>query len=175
MSHDLAICLYGPANTDATLTKTLCAAKFHDYDIQYFENYDHADLYTNLWLSNFKKRQHEIVNRTEFTRCLALDASVEWPQNSLPIPYISGLSEKLHYVKGGIDLPRGATRISLSAFFAPSQLFDIACGFGLMRGKFPDGIKSISAEEEFYHYLKSLRIKPVCVNYEDSSLFERTT
>jgi hypothetical protein len=176
MSPKLGICLFGTLHDRATKFKEICYSKFGaNFVIDLFEHYTTADAYKNLWLVNFKKRQHEINNRFEYSGCIALNVNENWDNDFIPIQYKEPALDKLYFAKGGIDLPRGATRISLAAFFASSHIFDMACSFGLARGKFPFGIKARTDEEEFYHYLKSLKIKTECVNYENSSLFERTT
>jgi hypothetical protein len=183
MSRDIAICLYGPQHYDTSATRYLCqeqlSSKFNN--VAFYEHVGDSDPYKNLWLVSHKKRIEEINMREDYVMCLAIDASYQWPDNKIPIHIFSGFSlrpqfhEKLYYLQGGINLPRGATAISLTGFFASSLIFDLACNYGLVRGKLPPGIKASSIEEEFYHYVKSLKIKTECVNYEDSSLFKRTT
>jgi hypothetical protein len=173
MNHNLAICLFGPSGTDATGLKEMCLALYGE-NARYFESYVDTDSYRNLWLSSFKKRQFEIANDLGFTVCLAINAGEKWNAEILPILPVR-LTETLYFVKGGCVMSYGQTFISPDAFFAESHLFDIACMFGLTRTILPINRKSKTIQEDFYHYLKSLKIKTECINYENSSLFERAT
>lgn len=171
---ELAVCLYGSKNSDPMITKEFCNSELGDkFHIHFYEYFENDDPLINLWTVNFNKRQYEIKNTKEYSVCLALNVNAT--NESLPIEKYLPLNDQLYYIMGGFDIPTQTTFISLSAFFANSYIFDMVCSFGLVKGKWQNLIKSRNIEEEFYFYLKTLKIKTGCINYENSSLFKWTT
>lgn len=172
---NLAICLYGSKDSDSTSIKELCKSMFSEkYKIDFFEHYEDEDLYKNLWLVNFKKRQFEINRLTDFEVCLALDVTHPWG-HELPIPSLTLTDDDvLYFVKGEFKLLSNKTLVSPVAFFAKSYIFDAACAFTSMVSNVTDAINTKSIEEAFYYYLKTLKIKTRCVNHENGNLFKRT-
>lgn len=175
----IAICLYGLPTDTIDHTKLLCSSIFKSEHITYFESFDSSCMYTNLWISAFKKRQHELDSKLVFDICLAIDVT-----SSIVIlskPEIAELNiskyreEKLYFVAGEYFSDRGSTAISPSVFFSNSLIFDLACNFGKVFDKLPPFRKAKTIEEDFYYFLKTLKIKTRCISYENSSLFKRTT
>ena len=180
----LAICLYGTNKDSGVELKQLLDKQFTEFNISYFESYDDADHYKNLWLSSFKKRQRELEIDTDFDACLAIDVTdIELAQllksdfYTVLQPY--KLNDIQHHVvyflKGAFYPVRVSTAISTSGFYADSVTFDLACNFNTLAGKLSANTKAITCEEEFYYFLKTLKIKTECINYENSSLFKWTT
>ena len=175
----LAICLYGLQTDTVDHIKLLCSSIFKFEHITYFEGFDSSCMYENLWISAFKKRQHELDSKRVFDVCLAIDATSSI--DILSKPKIAELNiskyreEKLYFIAGEYFYDRGSTAISPSIFFSNSLIFDLACNFGKVFYKLPTFRKAKTIEEDFYYFLKTLKIKTRCVNYENSSLFKRTT
>jgi hypothetical protein len=170
----LAVCLYGALNNSVPNIKNQCLILFgKTYELLYFENFEDTDLYKNLWFANFKKRQYEIENNSEFDVCLALGTNQMVLSHILRIP--ETLREKLYFAKGEYFSRVASTAISPSIFFSNSLIFDVVCNFGLVYKSLPPGRKSKLLEEDFYYFLKTLKIETECINYENRSLFKRTT
>lgn len=185
---NLAICIYG-SKENRELVQRIRSENdriFSGHQVTYFEITSDPVLHKNLWLASFKKRQHELNNIVEFDVCLALNIDDEWivdflysPSNPainliIDPPKFKNISnEKLYFIKGAYS--KGYTIISPSIFFASSLIFDLACNFGVARPMFPIERGRGTDEEDFYFFLKTLRIKTECTNYENSSLFKRTT
>lgn len=176
----IAICLYGLPTDTVGRTKLLCSSIFKFSDpITYFESFGSSCVYENLWISAFKKRQHELDSKQVFDVCLAIDTTSSI--DILSKPEIAELNiseyreEKLYFITGEYFSNRGSTAISPSVFFSNSLIFDLACNFGKVFDKLPTFRKTETIEEDFYYFLKTLKIKTRCVNYENSSLFKRTT
>jgi hypothetical protein len=185
---NLAICLYG-LNEDKELVQRIRKENdriFPGHRLTYFETTSDPILHRNLWLASFKKRQHELNNIVEFDACLALNIEDKWvtdflysPTNPVfdliinPLTFKNMSDEKLYFVKGAYS--KGFTVISPSVFFASSLLFDLACNFSIARPTFPKDRARETDDEDFYYFLKTLKIRTECTNYENSSLFKRTT
>lgn len=179
-STRIAICLYGLPTSTVDYTNKLCSSIFKISDhITYFESFESNNLYENLWICAFKKRQHELNSKRVFDVCLAVDTT-----NSIDIlsnPEIATINitdyreEKLYFIAGEYFYDRGSTAISPAVFFSNSLIFDLACNFGKVLDQLPTFRKSKTIEEDFYYFLKTLKIKTKCVNYENSSLFKRST
>ncbi len=179
-SPRIAICLYGlSTDTNLARTKLLCSSIFKFGQITYFESFVSNSIYENLWISAFKKRQHELDSKQVFDICLAIDTT-----NSIDIlskleiaelNIIKYREDKLYFIAGEYFSDRGSTAISPSVFFSNSLIFDLACNFGKVFDKLPPFRKAKTIEEDFYYFLKTLKIKTRCISYENSSLFKRTT
>jgi organic radical activating enzyme len=166
----IAVCLYGSQGANLIKIKEHFNEKLSQtFNIDYYAHFDDTDLYKNLWISNFKKRQVEIEDNFEYYACIAFDVSKDW-DDTLLIPEENIENNTLYFLKGGMNDIQAATKIDLSIFFANSHIFDIVCSYELVR-------KSINLvnEEAFYYYLKTLKINTKCINYENSSLFKRPT
>lgn len=177
----IAICLYGlPTDTvDVNRIKLLCSSIFKFPNrITYFESFGSNCIYENLWISAFKKRQHELDSKRVFDVCVAIDASRIDILSELEIAKLNiseYREEKLYFVVGEYFSSQSSTAISPAIFFANSLIFDCVCNFGKVFDKLPDYRKAKTIEEDFYFFLKTLKIKTRCINYENSSLFKRST
>ena len=71
---NIAICLYGVSTNKLDSIKSKCSELFPA--ATYFESIDaNCSLYKNLWLSAFKKQQHELAERKYFDICIAVEVS----------------------------------------------------------------------------------------------------
>jgi hypothetical protein len=181
--NNLAICLYGTSIDNVSIIKHYCedALKYllDSYNITYFENVEDADIYLSLWKVAFKKRQEELIKKNDFDICLAIDTSddnVNRFSNFEPLlSNIHYYNDKKIYFSTGTFFPeRGSTSVSPQIFFSNSLMFDLACNFGLKRHTLPSNRKLGTIGEDFYYFLKTLKIKTECINYENSDLFKRT-
>ena len=183
----MAICLYGRSAEQVELIKQNCSSVFREHDINYFYNFNSSDSYQNLFTSVFEKRTFEITNSFEFDICMALNVNTDSeiyqyiksevlmkllinPTKVKNIDY-----EILYYPLGGINFTKAMTIVNTDSFFASSLTFDLASNFSVGYKDLPNGRKSIEPKYDFYYFLKSLKIKTKCINYENSSLFKRTT
>lgn len=181
----IAICLYGTDRTYLDQARRSFSTTFGD--ITFFEEIDETDIYWSLFKSCYSKRQFELAARYEFDVCLALNVSgnsdlaqflkSDHLINILISPHklIITDEETLYFAAGhfknhGVSV----TVISLDAFFASSIIFDLACNFGVAHDCLPKGRPTNSPGEDFYYFLKTLKIKTECINYENSYLFKRT-
>ena len=189
--NTIAICLYGKDNTHSEEIKQLCLYKFNlidfkRYHIEFYEHYDSNDLYKSLWLSCMKKRDAEFTERHDFSICMAIDVSDEssmdllnrlsnkqllYPGKIKKLDLVS--LNTMFYITGEKDR---ITLPDLNIFYADSFIFDRICEFGINREMmpYPGELHEKQILVLFYYYLKSLKIKLECINYENSSLFKRT-
>jgi hypothetical protein len=174
MNPKIAVCLYGTSNSNLpgiqNYLNSLC------YNITYFEHYE-DDVYRSLWVSAFKKRQQELDNREEFDICLAVQLSNETLElfakyDSLLSNITSYTDNKIYFVKGSFVQGQGSTNVSPQIFFSNSLTFDFACNFGTEYKTLPVDRKQGGIGTDFYYFLKTLKIKTECINFENTELFE---
>jgi len=180
MKPDLAVCLYGISNTNEHVIKQYCADNLsYLYNINYFNHYEDNDIYNNLWKVSFKKRQTELINKKDFDVCLAIDTSDDTADLFLNHKILLNIhyynKDKIYFAKGDFFSLKGSTGASPQIFFSNSVTFDLACNFGLKLHTLPKDRKLGTIGEDFYYFLKTLKIKTECINYENSDLFKRTT
>lgn len=181
----LAICFYGTvADINLEEIKKNCSTRFPEYDIVYFENFGDIKPLKNLWLCSFKKRQYELDNGIEFNICIAVDPSVDWvsmwlnsinPLMILDSSKLKSISDDILYFPKGSCSIRAVTSVPVCMFFASSHIFDLACNFIIALPSLPRDRYTTTIDEDFYFFLKTLKIKTECSNYENSSLFKRAT
>jgi hypothetical protein len=167
----LAVCLFGES----------VECGYEEYiknvigmDNLYIFHVPNNDLLKSLWLTADKKRQYEICSNLDFDICLGLRT------NELNIlEYINVDKVKVSCGQNVFYYPKGyfynnCTSIHLNGFYSSSFIFDRVSEF-----LFADidasflNVKTLGSI--FYYYLKYINIKLECVNYENSSLFKRTT
>lgn len=183
---NLAICIYGLEENRELVDKIKYENNiiFPTCRTTYFENVGDPDLYKNLWLASSKKRQNELINSSEYNICIAYNISDKFvseylfsptnPTYSLIITsstFEDTSSDKLYYVKGGYRPTRAFTEVSPSIFFSSSLIFDLASNFSVARPSFSIEINRGQDDEDFYYFLKTIRIKTECINYENRKLF----
>jgi hypothetical protein len=171
-----AVCFYGTSNKNTLSIREYLDKSFSD--LNYFEHYD-DDVYKSLWISNFKKRQVELALKQDFSSCLAIDTSDDTLElilnNTDLLSKINSCTDnKIYFVNGEFFLNKGSTSASPQIFFSNSFTFDLACNFGLQRSTLPLDRKLGTIGEDFYYFLKTLKIKTQCINYENRNLFKRT-
>ena len=120
---------------------------------------------------SIKKRQFEVKNVCEFDICVAFN-----PKNAdikdIDISYIR--NNTIFYAYGNVSTERYRVGANPSLFYSCSIEFNRAC-------EFVDNLNNIrpfdplSLDEKFIFHIRSLFLKDECVNYENSSLFIRTT
>ena len=176
MSHNIAVCLYGKSNDNTPFIKQYCKDNLLNNNIIYFENYDNDDLYKNLWISSFKKRQFELDRKVEFDICAAIDTSddtfdlfLNHEDLLLKVPKYQ--EEKLYFLKGSFIEEYNATGVSPQIFFSNSLIFDYVCNFGVQHSILPRQRKPGTIDISFYYFLKTLKIKTECIHFGNLELF----
>jgi len=174
MNPKIAVCLYGSSNSNVLGIQNYLNAL--GYDITYFEHYE-DDIYRSLWVSAFKKRQQELDKRQEFDICLAVDSSNKTLElfarhNNLLLNISSYKDNKIYFVRGSFVQGQGSTNVSPQIFFSNSLTFDFACNFGTEYKTLPIDRKQGGIGTDFYYFLKTLKIKTECINFENTELFE---
>lgn len=147
-----------------------------DYNFAYFEHYADDDIYKNLWISSFKKRQIELNLKKEFDICLAIDTSDETlalflEHENLLSTLTKYQDDKIYFMKGSFTGGASATGVSPQMFFSNSLTFDFACNFGIQHKILPIPRKQGSIDVDFYYFLKTLKIKTECIHFVNPNLF----
>lgn len=185
----IAICFY---NIDPSL-QTLNKLKlnfdrlFSKCQISYFEHFstDGATVLQGMYNVAHIKRLEETTRlyQFEFDACFSINLNNDIIKSNNDL-YFNFLfcrvklenmldSNTLYYLSGGFEAATSTTEINFNAFYSTSRLFDIVSKFGLLYDHLPTGRKGSNINQDFYYYLKSLKIQTECVNYEIGSLFKR--
>lgn len=178
----LAFCIYGLTNNRVDLIKDQIRHKFSRSHISFFEEFalNESGTLHSLHRCSLKKRNFEIENHKEFDACIAFDINaIDKLQNLSIVPEIR--NHKVYSVTGSFNEPYYTTGIGIEIFYADSMTFDRACEFVLNIPNFKlhaiRGYNKIplSTAILFYFHLQTLKLNTECINYEDSSLYQRTT
>ena len=156
-----------------------------NFSVIFFEHTNKdADL-KNLWNIAHQKRQYEIhYLKKEFDVCVSICVN-EHTKDFLSsdillyllvnLTMISKVEENvLYFSTGGFKNSDSSTFIDPWVFYADSLTFDIASNFAVVQELLPQNKKSSTMPEDFYYYLKSLKVRTECINYENCGLFKRS-
>lgn len=181
---NIAICLFGPALNESNVLKVeaqLSSFLSEGNKLVYFRDFSNLNPLKNLFNVCWKKQEFEFTNKTIFDTCIAIDPDLflSCEQELIKETDIKKISmpdiDTMYFLEGS-----GGNFISikLSGFFSNSFIFDSICNFSILNLDIDEdrtgGIPS-TIEERFYWFVKSLKIKTVCINYENCSLFKRPT
>lgn len=186
-SHDLCICYYGTNNGEETITKihNIWAKTFNISNLIYHMDYSTPDLYHNLWRCAMKKRQHDLTERISFKTVLVINTDSPSVTEYLtdfklfhliidPAELLDTKDDVLYYCMGEF-LPNNTTAIDTSIFYSNNVIFDMVANFGLVVDSLRIKRNNTNDFSNFFYYLKTLKIKAKCVNYENRGLFKRST
>jgi len=194
------VCYYGTRNNPELIEKiNKCVGEnFNVPYPEYSSDTSTSDLFLNLWKCSVTKMDVELTNKIFFNAVMAINLDDEIiiqkfldkmnahkffrPENLKEVK-----RDTVYFCMG--SLIGYKTTINPSIFFADSSTFGIAANYGLVRNRiametdlaFSSGpmkeLKNRLVNDHiyFYNFLKSHKLKTECVNYEDSSMFERST
>jgi hypothetical protein len=185
MIINIAVCMFGSRMDLSKIhsIESYITSIFNEkYQVAFFNNFTHADYLKNLFSVCYQKQKYEFENNIIFEGCIALNMDHAAVVDNLliaekDIKFFQKLDvNTLYFLSGGNR--NNKTRIDMTGFFANSFVFDTVCNFPIIditvsrdrNEAIPNEI-----EEKFYWFAKSLKIKTKCINYENSSLFKRTT
>lgn len=166
----IACCFYGNKLPDDTISKICSDLTGENIHVTTFMSYS-DDKFKSLESVAHIKRKYEIVNKFDFDICIAIDGITD----SIIIP--EPIDDNTVYYYSGAFI-NASTLICPGLFLAVSEIFDRACEFNI---NLPNinahwlPLEQQNSSGKFFYHLKSLMIKTKCINYENSSLFIRST
>lgn len=187
MNRNLCVCYYGTKDNQKTINKINSVwNKTFDIDrVSYYSDFSSSNLYLNLWRCATNRRNEELRIKKKFQTILGINTDDDELISMLtdiqlfhliikPSILMETNSDILYYARGRFDDQTYKTHIDPSIFYANSVVFDIASNFGLVLSSLKEKKNAID-DEIFFYYLKTLRIKTECINYENRGLFKRST
>lgn len=185
MIISIAVCMFG-ASIDlskiSAIESYLKSIFDEKYRLIFFNNFTYTHYLKNLFNVCYEKQKYEFENNIIFEGCIALNIDHSTVVDNLliaekDIKFFQKLDVNTLYFLSG-DNTNTKTRIDMTGFFANSFVFDTVCNFPIIDinvDQDRDDDIPTKIEEKFYWFAKSLKIKTKCINYENSSLFKRTT
>lgn len=186
-SHNLCICYYGTSNSEEVIKKihSNWGKTFNISNIVYHIDYTTPNLYYNLWRCVMKKRQHELDQKVNFRTVLAINTDSPIITEYItdvklfhliidPVKLLETKDDILYYCMGEF-LPNNTTAIDTSIFYSNNVIFDMVANFGLVVDSLRVKRNNTNDFSNFFYYLKTLKIKAECINYENRGLFKRPT
>lgn len=162
----IALCIYTD-NIDYNPEKD---SSIHGLDYEIFFEFN-PQIFHALRMVAFKKRLFELKHSDEFEVCIAYNPMCA----SLKDINVTHIKENtIYYAYGKFDRTKYRVGANPALFYCGTLEFNRAC-------EFADNIKNIrpfdplTVDEQFLFHTRSLFLKDECVNYENSSLFIRTT
>ena len=169
----LAVCIFGNQGQsfDQQHHTDQLREKFKDFaNINLFYCVETEDIYFNMFKASFLKRNYEIKHSINFDLVLTVDLNKFALIQFVPISKCTN-EETLYFLRGGFYTHWSSTVIWPEIFCASSMISDFAAKFGQVYKILPKGRKGACLEEDFYYYLKSLKIRTVAMNKDIPSLF----
>lgn len=188
MNNLIAVCIFGKEfNQEKILViESKTRSLFPNSDqLVFFHDFTNPNPLRNLFNVSYKKQKYEFERKIFFTGCLALSIDDDRISQELitskEVDLFSQLDKNtLYFLTGSMNLSTiykcAYTSIDPLGFFTNSFLFDLACNFVNVNSTFETDRNEPSPShigERFYWYLKTLKIKTHCINYENRSLFKR--
>lgn len=167
-----AVCIFGSENINDFLNIERRYNILFPGENLFFHVPDN-DSMKSLWLTSNKKRKYEIENNTNFDLCVGIGINDIKLLDSLTIPK-KIKDSVLYYSTGCFNHIYWNTEVYPRCFYANSITFDRTAEYIFTQIK-DINLKVDTLGSRFYFHLKYLKIKAECINYENSSLFKRTT
>lgn len=168
----LAICFYGLSVVDGSTLVQKYSHVFDNYVVTIFIN-TNDNVFKSMWLVTHQKRKFEIDTKKDFDVCLLLCTDNIELLDHISIPILS--DNKLYYTSGYIKLDKMSVGIKPSGLVSDSWTIDRISEFYVSKTIDVKYLKNDTIEERFFYFVKSLKITTECINYENSSMFKRTT
>lgn len=198
--NKLLVCYYGTKENSNSikLIENCWSETFQVINYYKCANTTTDDLYFNLWKCGIEKMDIEINERNNFSTIVAINTDNEEVVEHLtdikkfhlllnPKNLFETKKNTLYYSLGSF-IKGCRTGINPSLFYCDSVTFGLAINFGVVRKKVEQDFYSsltykpllevkdslLNNDVYFYNFLKTIKIKTECINYENRGLFKRT-
>lgn len=166
---NLALCYFGSIDKkDDVLEKA--KQKFPEYNIHLFSSIGN-NKYLELWRVSLLKRNYELEHNFEFDVCIGLNSEKFRSFNYTRIDEVE--PNTVYYISGYHQMLTHLSGANFSIFFSKSIEFDRVAEFFHSRQFINTGLNDES--QQFLYHIKTLGFEAECINFENSSLFIRTT
>lgn len=166
----LAICYFGAKDENEKILK-FARVCFPDYEVHMFTSIG-EDKLRCFWKSAFKRREYELQHKFEFDVVMGVGSDMFKTFAYTKIPDVVE-ANKIYYTTGHYIRLTHLAAADLSVFFCKSIEFDRLSE--LMFSVPLTSSVTTNESEQFFYHIKSLIFEAECINYENRSLFIRST